>query len=126
MRGTRNGHAAAAALSLFGELQVDLAVVSGDQAVVEVVVLDLQEDGVAVQVRAVLEEVHTFRGDEDAVAVDQLHRDETGEEKHTQETASYQLPGGRGAHIVYGSKSTDMCVIKNTLVKGEVLIQLLY
>lgn len=83
MRGTRNGHAAAAALSLFGELQVDLAVVSGDQAVVEVVVLDLQEDGVAVQVRAVLEEVHTFRGDEDAVAVDQLHRDETGEEKHT-------------------------------------------
>lgn len=83
MRGTRNGHAAAAALSLFGKLQVDLAVVSGDQAVVEVVVLDLQEDGVAVQVRAVLEEVHTFRGDEDAVAVDQLHRDETGEDKHT-------------------------------------------
>lgn len=78
VRGSGDGHAAAAALGLLGELQVDLAVVPGDQAVVEVVVLDLQEDGVAVQVGAVLEEVDALGGDEDAVAVDQLHRDETG------------------------------------------------
>lgn len=55
--GARDGHAAAAALRLLGELHVDPPVVLGDQAVVEVVVLDLQEDGVTVHVVPWLQKV---------------------------------------------------------------------
>lgn len=78
--GARDGHTAAAALRLLGELHVDPPVVLGDQAVVEVIVLDLQEDGVTVHVVPWLQEVDGHRGDEDAVAVDGLHGDEAGEE----------------------------------------------
>lgn len=55
----------------------------GDQAVVEVVVLDLQEDGLAVHIVPWLQEVDCFGGDEDAVAVNGLHGDEAGKGKHT-------------------------------------------
>lgn len=55
----------------------------GDQAVVKVVVLDLQEDGLAVHIVPWLQEVDYFGGDEDAVAVTGLHGDEAGKGKHT-------------------------------------------
>lgn len=84
--GARNGHAAAGALSLLGELHVNPPVVLGDQAVVEVIVLHLQEDGIAVHIVPWLQEVDRYRGDEDAVAVDGLHGDEAGEDKHGQQT----------------------------------------
>lgn len=82
--GARNGHAAAATLSLLGELHIDPPVVLGDQAVVEVIILHLQEDGIAVHVVPWLQEVDGYRGDEDAVAVDGLHGDEAGEDEHGQ------------------------------------------
>lgn len=80
MGGAGDGDAAAGALGLLGELHVDPPVVLGDQAVVEVVVLDLQEDGLAVHVVPRLQEVDHFGGDEHAVAVDGLHGDEAGGE----------------------------------------------
>lgn len=53
----------------------------GDQTVVEVVILDLQEDGLAVNVLPWLQEVDYFGGDKDAVAINGLHSDEAGERK---------------------------------------------
>ncbi|KAG7226980.1 hypothetical protein INR49_022326 [Caranx melampygus] len=46
--GARNGHTTAGALCFLGELHVNLPMILGDQAVVEVVVFDLQEDGLPV------------------------------------------------------------------------------
>lgn len=61
----------------------------GDQAVVEVVVLDLKEDGLAVHIVPWLQEVDYFGGDEDAVAVNGLHGDEAGKGKRTVNSESY-------------------------------------
>lgn len=82
--GARDGHATAATFSLLGELHVNPPVVLGHQAVVEVIVLDLQEDGLAVHEVPRLQEVDRHGGDEDAVGVDGLHGDEAGEDKHSQ------------------------------------------
>lgn len=76
--GSRNGHTTAGALSLLSELHIHPPMILGDQAVVEVVVLDLQEDGLTVHVVPRLQEVDYFGGDEDAVAVNGLHSDEAG------------------------------------------------
>lgn len=76
--GAGDGHSTAGALGLLGELDVHLPVVLGDQAVVEVVVLHLQEDGLSVHVLAGLQEVHHLGRDEHAVGVYGLHRNEAG------------------------------------------------
>lgn len=68
-----DGHAAAGVHGLLGHLHVHLPVVFGDEAVVEVVVLDFQEDGLSIHVVPAFQEVHGFGGDEHAVAVDVLH-----------------------------------------------------
>lgn len=81
MGGSRNGHATAGALSLLSELNIHPPMVLGDQTVVEVVILDLQEDGLAVNVLPGLQEVDYFGGDEDAVAINGLHSDEAGQRK---------------------------------------------
>lgn len=64
-----------------------------DQAVVEVVVLDLQEDGLTIYVVAGLQEVDHFGGDEDAVAVDGLHGNEAGEGKRERQGVNARWEG---------------------------------
>lgn len=81
--GARDGHATAAAFSLLSELHIHPPMVLGDQAVVEVIVLHLQEDGLTVHILPRLQEVDRYGGDEDAVGVDGLHGDEAGEDKHS-------------------------------------------
>lgn len=76
--GAGYGHTTAGALSLLGELHIDLPMILGDQTVVQVLILDLQEDGFAVHVVPRPQEVDHFGGDEDAVAVYGLHSDEAG------------------------------------------------
>lgn len=68
-----DGHSAAGVGSLLGHLHIHLPVVFGDKAVVKVIVLDLEENGLPVDVVPALQEVHGFGGDEHAVAVDVLH-----------------------------------------------------
>lgn len=84
MGGARNGHATAGALSLLGELHINPPMILGDQTVVQVVILHLQEDGFTVHIVPRLQEVDRHRGDEDIVAVDGLHSDEAGEGKHSE------------------------------------------
>lgn len=84
MGGARDGHTTAGALSLLGELHINLPMILRDQTVVEVVILDLQEDGLTVHIVPWPQEVDHFGGDEDAVAVDGLHSDEAGVETHSQ------------------------------------------
>lgn len=47
--------------------------VFGDKAVVEVIIFDLKENGLSVYVVPTLQEVHSFGGDEHAVAINVLH-----------------------------------------------------
>lgn len=47
--------------------------VFGDKAVVEVIIFDLEENGLSVYVVPTLQEVHGFGGDEHTVAIDVLH-----------------------------------------------------
>lgn len=47
--------------------------VFGDKAVVEVIIFDLEENGLSVYVVSTLQEVHSFGGDEHAVAINVLH-----------------------------------------------------
>lgn len=77
--GARNGHATAGALSLLGELDIHLPMILRDQTVVEVVIFDLQEDGLTIHVVPWLQEIDHFGGDEDTVGVDGLHSNEAGE-----------------------------------------------
>lgn len=81
MGGSRNGHTTAGALSLLSELHIHPPMIFGDQTVVEVVILDLKEDGLAVNTLPWLQEVDYFGGDKDAVAINGLHSDEAGERK---------------------------------------------
>lgn len=76
--GARNGHTTAGALSLFGELHIHLPMIFRDKTVVEVIIFDLQEDGLTIHIVPRLQEVDHFGGDEDAVAVDRLHSYEAG------------------------------------------------
>lgn len=85
MGGARDGHATAATFSLLGELHINPPMILGDQTVVEVIVLHLQEDGLTVHIVPWLQEVDRHGGDEDAVAVDGLHGDEAGEDKQSVE-----------------------------------------
>lgn len=78
--GAGHGHAAAAVHSLLGELDVHVPVVLGHQAVVQVVILDLQEDGIPVHAVPTPQEIHGLGGDEHAVAADVLHGDEAATE----------------------------------------------
>lgn len=71
-----DGHSAARVHRLLGHLHVHLPVVFGDEAVVEIVVLDFQENGLPVYVVPAFQEVDGLGGDEHAVAVDVLHGDE--------------------------------------------------
>lgn len=75
--GAGHGQATAGAHSLLGELDVHVPVVLGHQAVVQVVIPDLQEDGIPVHAIPTLQEIHGLGGDEHTVAVDVLHSDET-------------------------------------------------
>lgn len=75
--GAWHGHAAAGVHSLLGELDVDIPVVLGHQAVVQVIIPDLQEDGIPVHAVPTPQEIHGLGGDEHAVAVDVLHGNET-------------------------------------------------
>lgn len=79
--GARHGHAAAGVHSLLGELDVHVSVVLGHQAVVQVIIPDLQEDGIPVHAVPTLEEIHSLGGDEHTVAVDVLHSNETATEE---------------------------------------------
>lgn len=79
----RDGHAAARVHRLPGHLHVHLPVVSGDEAVVEIVVLDFQENGLPVYIVPTLQEVHGLGGDEHTVAVDVLHGDEAAGQEGT-------------------------------------------
>lgn len=47
--------------------------VFGDKAVVEVIIFDLEENGLSVYVVPILQEVHSFGGDKHAVAINVLH-----------------------------------------------------
>lgn len=47
--------------------------VFGDKAVIEVIIFDLEENGLSVYVVPTLQEVHSFGGDEHAVAINVLH-----------------------------------------------------
>lgn len=89
--GAGYGHTTTGAFSLLGELHIHLPMILRDQAVVEVVILDLQEDGLAVNVVPRLQEVDHFGGDEHAVAIDGLHCDEAaGSETHTHSRTELQ------------------------------------
>lgn len=68
-----DGHTTAGVGSFLGHLHIHLPVVFGDKAVVEVIVFDLEENGLSVYVVPTLQEVHGFGGDEDTVAIDILH-----------------------------------------------------
>lgn len=93
MGGAGYGHSTAGALCLLGELHVNLSVILGDQAVVEVVVFDLQEDGLPVHIIPRLQEVDNLRGDEDAVAVYGLDSDEAGVRNEESATLSDETAG---------------------------------
>ena len=79
MGGAWHGHTTTGALCLLGELHIHLSMVLGDQAVVEVIVLDLQEDGFTVYKLPRFQEVHHLGGDEHTVGVYGLHCDEAEE-----------------------------------------------
>lgn len=55
--------------------------VFGDKTVVEIIIFDLEENGLSVYVVPTLQEVHSFRGDEHAVAINVLHRYEAAWER---------------------------------------------
>ena len=79
--GAGHGHTTTGAFSLLGELHIHLPMILRDQAVVEVIILDLQEDGLPVDEVPGLQEVNHFGGDEHAVAVDWLHCNEAEDRK---------------------------------------------
>lgn len=72
-----HGHTTAGVHSLLGELDVHVPMVLGHQAVVQVIIPDLQEYGIPVHAVPTLEEIHSLGGDEHTVPVDVLHGDET-------------------------------------------------
>ena len=88
VRGARNGHTTAGALSLLGELYIHLPMILRDQTVIEVIIFDLKEDGLAIHIVPWLQEVDNFGGDEDAVAVNGLHSYEAsvGNKQYTTES----------------------------------------
>lgn len=69
-----DGYATAGICSFLGHLHIYLPMVFGDKAVVEVIIFDLKENGLSVYVVPTLQEVHSFGGDEHAVAINVLHR----------------------------------------------------
>lgn len=79
VRRARDGHAAARVHSLLGDLHVYFPVVFGDEAVVEIIIFDFQENGLSVDIVPASQEVDGLGGDEHAVAVDVLHCDEAAE-----------------------------------------------
>lgn len=79
VRRARDGHATARVHGLLGDLHIHFPVVFGDEAVVEIVIFDLQENGLSVDIVPASQEVDGFGGDEHAVAVDVLHGDEAAE-----------------------------------------------
>lgn len=81
--GAWHGHTAARVHSLLGELDIHVPVVLGHQAVVQVVIPDLQEYGIPVRAVPALQEIHGLGGDEHTVAVDVLHGDETATKEKT-------------------------------------------
>lgn len=78
VRGTRNCHSTAGALSLLRKLHIHFPMILRDQTVVQVIVFDLQENGISIHIVAWFQEVDHFGGDEDTVGVDGLHSDEAG------------------------------------------------
>lgn len=73
---TGNCHTTASILSLLGELHIYLPMILRYQTVVEVIVFDLQKDGLTIHEVTWLQEVDNFRGDEYAVRVDGLNSNE--------------------------------------------------
>lgn len=70
---TWDGHATARICSFLSYLHIHLPMVFGDKTVVEVIIFDLEENGLSVYVVPALQKVHSFRGDEHAVAINVLH-----------------------------------------------------
>ena len=68
--------------------------VFGDKTVVEVIIFDLEKNGLSVYVVSTLQEVHSFGGDEHAVAIDVLHGYEAAwESEHMMLSCSGSGPG---------------------------------
>ena len=101
--GAGDGHPTARVPCFLGHLHIHLPMVSGDETVVEVVVLDFQENGLPVYIVSTFQEVDSLGGDEHAVAIDVLHGDEAVKQRGSQ-TGAHNSPvagqwggGGPGA-----------------------------
>lgn len=75
----------------------------GDQAVVEIIIFDLQKNGFPIHIFPKLEEVHDFRGDEHTVGVYRLHGNEAKQtnEKQRNESVYIQYYTIYSIHLQY-------------------------